>query len=314
MKGIDFLTYTRIQWTVILVIFIVEFVWIKFSSLTFYYNTKDLVTIFLFLMIFYIPYLVYKKFRPDPKILTVFLSVLFLHIFGYLMLVFSYLVATTNQPFVDSTLGALDSYMGFSSPDIVMMFRSHAWLYKSFILIYNSFLFQPYLIIFYFGFFGKSVYLERFFMQFIIASLLTELMAGIFPAAGPYVWYNYPASPDLNAALDHLYELRNNVLDITKKDGIVSLPSFHTILALLYLYTFRHQRKIIFIPILILNLLIIFSCLPIGQHYLTDIIAGVALFALTVAIEQLVYCSVKKNKEPLWVPFQDQVKQNSEIP
>lgn len=307
------MTYARIQWAIVLIVFSIECIWIKFSSLKFYYSIKEFLIQLAFLMVFYIPYLIYKKFRPDPKIMIAFISIVFLQASSYIMLILSYLLASTNQPFVDSTLATMDSYMGFSSRDIVLMFEQHELLFNSFVIIYNSIYIQLYLIVLYFSFLGKSIYLERFLMQFIIAFLLTVLIAGLFPAAGPYVWYNYTPGPSLKSGLNHLLELRNNILDIRKYDGIVNLPSFHTILALLFTYTFRHERKIIFIPILILNLLVIFSCLPIGQHYLADIIAGAVVFAVTLGIEHLIYWGVKKNNESSGITFQGQIKQNFEI-
>ncbi len=126
--------------------------------------------------------------------------------------VLSYLAYTTNQPFLDSTLAAMDSYMAFSSPDIVLMFRNHRGMYDFFNIIFiDSFLIFPCIIILYFSFLGESPYLERFLMQFYYGSLLTILFGALLPAAGPYVWYHYTPSPTLQSALDRLYELRSNI-------------------------------------------------------------------------------------------------------
>ena len=306
------MTYKRIQWTTIFIVLLIEFIWIKCSPVEFYYNAGKCFSLILVIVFLYIMYIFYSKLRPDPKIGMALLSTLFLIICTALLLVLSYLAYTTNLPFVDSTLAAMDGYMGFSSPEIVLMFRNYPWLYIIFSFIYNCILFQSVVVILYFSFIGEKIYLERFLMLFLISLLLTIFIGALLPAAGPYVWYNYSPSPELQSALDRLYEIRNNIVNITKEDGIITVPSFHAIAAFIYIYTFRNEKKIIFIPILILNLLMVFSCLPIGQHYLTDIVAGATVFALTLCIEQLIFWSVNNHNEYLWMTFKKRKKQNYE--
>jgi len=64
--------------------------------------------------------------------------------------------------------------------------------------------------------------------------------------------------------------------------GLVSLPSFHTALGVLFCLTLRHSR--LGWPCLLLNLLMIASTPVMGGHYLVDLLAGallpLGLFAL----------------------------------
>jgi len=205
------------------------------------------------------------------------------------MLTFSYLVATINQPLVDSTLYTIDTYFGVSSPSIVLWFRTHEEWRTVFVHIYNTYNYQFPFVIFYFSSRGDVTQLQRFFMQFMIAAPLTIVLSGFFPAEGPYVWYHYTPDIELLKALNQLRELRHNIVDLTTQNGIVTIPSFHTVMACLYTYAFRNQRKIIFIPILILNILMIFSCLPIGQHYFADLLAGIAVAAIGIGLETLLF-------------------------
>ena len=54
-----------------------------------------------------------------------------------------------------------------------------------------------------------------------------------------------------------------------------------------------------------------FSCLPIGQHYLADILAGIIVFCVTLAIEQLIFWGVTKPSKLKWSPFQKQINQQN---
>jgi hypothetical protein len=198
-------------------------------------------------------------------------------------------VATLNFPFIDSTLVFIDSIFEINSSTIVLWFRTHDSLTYIFSTIYKTYFYQIPFIILYFSIRGDALALQRFVMQFMIALILTIIISGFLPALGPYVWYNYPPSPTLAAALAQLLELRSGVLDFSQKNGIVSLPSFHTVAAFLYMYTFRNENKFIFISIVILNILMVFSCIPIGEHYFADILGAIPTFLVAIWIDSLIY-------------------------
>jgi membrane-associated phospholipid phosphatase len=76
--------------------------------------------------------------------------------------------------------------------------------------------------------------------------------------------------------------LRTISLD-NSSEGLVVFPSFHTTLAVLCIFAARPLR-ILKIPLLALNLLIILSSPAEGAHYFVDIIAGILLAALTMSL------------------------------
>lgn len=294
-KGTSLLSYTYIQWGMVIFLFIFEFIWIQFSSLLFLYDKKLFFAVGILLLILFV-YILYKRFRPDPIILNLLqFSCLFLA-FGPLMVILSYLGATINHPLVDVTLASLDSYVEIYTPAVVFWFRSKGTVYSIFSIIYDSYFLQFLFILFYFSFRKKELILQRYIMQFMIAALLTITISAFLPAAGPFVFYHYPPSAALLSALNHFQELRHNILDIKSPDGLVMFPSFHTIIACIDTYAFRNERKFIFILILILNILVIFSCIPIGQHYFADILGGIAVFLVTVGIEVLLFKVVTRKK------------------
>ncbi|HUX78916.1 MAG TPA: phosphatase PAP2 family protein [Alphaproteobacteria bacterium] len=283
------MTYTKILWSLIGFIFLVDTVWVSLGSFQFYYNLKDLFLQFLFLCSLFLPYVFYKTFRPDPRIVSLLESIVFLFTLITAMLVLSYLVATLRFPLIDAQLVAIDEAFGIKVPALDFWFRNHLEWRRLFVYIYNAYLIQFPLIIFYFSFFDKVTVLQRFLMQVMIAALLTNFISGILPASGPYTWYGYTPNKELALALKQLLLLRENIVDIRTTSGIVTFPSFHSIMALLYTYTFRNEPKYIFIPILLLNLLVIFACIPIGEHYFADILGAVPIFFIAIGCERLLF-------------------------
>jgi membrane-associated phospholipid phosphatase len=71
------------------------------------------------------------------------------------------------------------------------------------------------------------------------------------------------------------------MVDISNVQGLVSMPSFHTALAVLFTYWLRKLRPLFYIAIP-LNVIMILSTPTEGGHYLADVIAGLFLSVLTI--------------------------------
>lgn len=287
------LIYTKLQWGVILpALFFIDIGWIACSSFQISYNAKNYYGLLIIFLALYLPCFFYTKVRPDLKIKAALLAVLYFLSFSALMVTLSYLMATTNEPFYDSILQSTDAYFGYQAPHLIAWFQAHSFWDDFFFYVYSTYYFQIPVIILYLSFSGKLVGLQRFLMQYTLAGIITIIVFGLFPAAGPYEWFQYTPPDYLVSSLKQLHELRDHILDLREENGIIVFPSFHAIMAMIYMYTFREDKKVIFIPFFVLNALMIFSCLSHGHHYLTDLFGAVIVFALAIGIEQLIFWHV----------------------
>lgn len=278
--------YTKIQATLTIFVLLVNLIWISIPSIKFYYSKSELVMFIVLLLALYLPYWYYKKFRPDTRIMTALLSTFFFLSFSFFVFVLSYLTYTLNLPLFDQTFDRWDRFFGFHALDLILWFHDHPWMYFISGEIYNTYYYQLPLVIFYFSFFVNTNDLQRFILLFMIAAILTIFISTFCPSITTYGWYGYTPDPHQARALGRIYELRSSFVNITKGDGIIEFPSFHTAVALIYIYMFRKTNKLIFVPILILNCLMIFTCLIHGGHYLVDLFGGGVVFIVTIAIEQ----------------------------
>lgn len=295
------LSYTKIQWAIVLIVFLINIIWIKFSSFTIYYSLNDLGIYILFILAFYVPYLFYKKFRPDPKIMLVLQSGCWLLSFTGAAVVLSYLAYSTNRPLITETLANIDSYLGVSPPDIVMWFWSYRWLNILSIIFYFSFLYQKPFILLYFSLREDVKHLQRFIMQYMFTVLLTICIGAYFPAEGTYAWYHFEPYASQWGDLQRLYEVRQNILNLRGLNGIIEFPSLHTALGVIYIYAFRDERKIIFIPIVILNILLFFSCISTGGHFLIDVLAGIAVAVIAIGMEKFLFKEIRNSRKKLCI-------------
>ena len=66
--------------------------------------------------------------------------------------------------------------------------------------------------------------------------------------------------------------------DLSQLQGLISFPSYHTVLAVLL--TYAHRRSALLPPIALVNGVMLFSIPSYGGHYLIDMIAGAAVALL----------------------------------
>ena len=85
--------------------------------------------------------------------------------------------------------------------------------------------------------------------------------------------------------LEQLEGLRDGSLSTLSMDGVVGMvtfPSFHTILALLVVWASRATWW--FWPAALLNAVVIASTLPVGGHHLADLVGGALVTAVTIGV------------------------------
>jgi membrane-associated phospholipid phosphatase len=74
-----------------------------------------------------------------------------------------------------------------------------------------------------------------------------------------------------------------HTFSIDRLQGIITFPSFHTILSIIFIYVHRPPARS-FVPVAILNALMLLAIPSVGHHYLIDMISGAAVAAVCIAI------------------------------
>jgi membrane-associated phospholipid phosphatase len=120
----------------------------------------------------------------------------------------------------------------------------------------------------------------------------------LFPAAGAVVHYHLPVAPG-TLYVSQMAGLRDGTfrtINPFDSEGLVVFPSFHAALAVLCACAARPLR-ILKIPLIALNLLIILSSPFEGAHYFIDIIAGIMLAALTISLPGYILSGISRLKK-----------------
>ncbi len=196
--------------------------------------------------------------------------------------IYSYDVATLRMPMCDQLFTRMDAALGFNwmagfhlvtSNRTVRYILSHA---------YNSMILQIFASLAYFAVTGRGDRNRELLYIGMVAALITISLSGLFPALGPF---GKGGMPEWSAVLVTIRNGSLSAFALTDMEGIVAFPSFHTVLAILFGYVHRPPSWS-FVPMLILNVLMLVAIPFAGHHYLVDIIAGAAVAAVSIAIVQ----------------------------
>ena len=139
---------------------------------------------------------------------------------------------------------------------------------------------------------GNGERLSEFLALLCLASLGLAVGMVLVPAAGAFVYFapaqhlfdNFAGQGEMWPFLDAFNALRDGSLtkiDLSSVQGVVSFPSFHTMLGILVTYALRDTRPL-FMAVAAINAVMIVSTLPVGGHYLADVIAGAAISAAAI--------------------------------
>ena len=119
----------------------------------------------------------------------------------------------------------------------------------------------------------------------ILSSLMTVPMLWVFPVAGAFVAFDHVSLPHASFTADYLGMRAHALAQIPLDDprGIISFPSFHASSAVLLTYLVR-GIPVLYPAMLLFNGLMVLGTPVFGGHYLVDVLAGLAVAGLTIAI------------------------------
>lgn len=228
-------------------------------------------------------YIVYTRLRPEPGIAAALETILYLAVSSQAGAVLSYLIVGTGAPLVDAVYARADAALGFDWMAWFEFVRAHLWLRTTLAVAYASLLPQMVPLVVVLAFSRRFDDLRAFVAAMTAAMFITLFVSSLFPAAGAWVQYGLGSRVDLAqlSDFDALRSHRLSSINLTHLQGLISMPSFHTALAVLYVWAMRHCPKW-FGGFLLLNALLVMSTLSEGGHYLVDVFGGAATSLVSI--------------------------------
>lgn len=225
-------------------------------------------------------------------------------------------LAATKAPYVDDVLIAIDRRLfGSSWLDIATFFSRRPLTTAILSFVYSSLSWQPFVIL------GLLVLRRRhsearsITLTWLIASTLCVLAMPVAPALGGYLHYgtrpaDFPyvlvtAAWDFEPLITAIRSGQLRALGAAPIVGIVTFPSFHAAGAIILGYYGRHATA--GFAIFAINAAMLISTVPIGGHYIVDVLAGAAIALVAIAVTASVHASAASGRpaEPVGSPPKD---------
>lgn len=206
------------------------------------------------------------------------------------------ILASTNLPYRDAELAAIDRMLlpiDWLTISTALTANKTAAFFLNLAYIFIPFL--PLVLIFTLALAGQLQRLRVFVLAWAVCLVFVILIFPLVPAMGYYLHSGVPenemAGVFVNIGWSHikvLQPLRDGLvrdLQVASYSGIVTFPSFHASAAILMAWGFYGMPALRWSGLL-WNGLMLVSAMPIGAHYLIDILVGVLLAVVSLGIAQ----------------------------
>ncbi|MGM4921885.1 phosphatase PAP2 family protein [Tardiphaga sp. 804_B3_N1_9] len=298
----------KLAWSVIIGLAIVDLVWLAMTDLQLAPSSWIAIvrvisfSLFAVLLCELISQRLQGKSDPIGRLLklvadylgTVTVAMVAFALLAAVVIIFCCLAANASLPLQDLRLAALDASLGFDWKSFVASANSNNLISRALLRAYQN---TGHVLLFTMLWLCLSNRLERL-AEFMALLCLTSIgiAAGmlILPGAGAYALHQPALNTFSNFGADAgtwwyqlLMQFRSAQpplidFDTPNINCLVTFPSGHTILGLITTYALR-DRLYTFLPALLLNGVMIISTLPVGGHYLADLIGSGAVSAVSIA-------------------------------
>jgi membrane-associated phospholipid phosphatase len=206
----------------------------------------------------------------------------------------SYLITSADLPLRDALLADFDRVLGFDWLGFLNATNSSPLLAKLLTWAYQTTGPVSLLVIVWLAFHRRGERLAEFIAVLSLSAVALCATMWLVPAAGGFAFYepapelfgNYSAQGEMWSFARAFTMLRSgalSVIDLSALEGVVSFPSFHTMLGLMTIYAVRDTRWLM-IPVLLVNGDMIVSTLTVGGHHLADVLAGAGLIFAAILL------------------------------
>jgi membrane-associated phospholipid phosphatase len=240
-----------------------------------------------------------QRFNPPAsRLLTAFAQIFaFAAVASYL----SYAaMAASPFPLADALLSRADAAIGFDWLAWFAWLKANPALHVVLAKAYASAPLQVFALLLYFAYADAERVDEALLATILSVGLIIPGMV-LLPAVGAWSHYGIGVEPWRSEIL----ALRAHTLQtVGTMQGIISFPSFHTVMAIVLANMARGRRW--FLPVLVLNVLLIASVMSEGAHYGVDMLAGVAVACVAIGASRtvLAWCASASRREGVPAPPQ----------
>ncbi len=237
----------------------------------------------------------YSRWRSDPRLASGLLCTAQVIAFATVAAPLSYVAASAGAPLWDLRLDVIDRALGFDWKALLSWMNASPVIYALLRPIYLSLSLQMTTVVLCLAFSGRFLGLRIYTLAFFTVVLVSIGISAGLPAAGAWAYYALaPADsqilPAVSTSWPVFYGLRDGtfrLLVAVGAEGIITFPSVHAALAVLVTIALW-PIAVLRWACLLLNTAMLAATPIDGSHYLIDVLAGIALAALSLLLAQAI--------------------------
>jgi hypothetical protein len=221
---------------------------------------------------------VYTVLRPAAHVSAMALVFVQIELFSVMATILSYLVISLGHPLQDDFLAHCDAWLGFDWNAYADLVRGSDWGMSIFGNAYLTAFGQVLVLALIFGLTDQRPSLYRLVGTLSFGLLIILLISIWMPAIGAYLHSGHgefgPAA--FGEPLRALHDGRIRKIDFAEIHGVITFPSYHAVISLALILASWPSRFLRY-PVLLLETVVLLSVPAFGEHYLSDVLAGIGV-------------------------------------
>lgn len=194
---------------------------------------------------------------------------------------------TPFQP-IDMLLAKLDQAMGINTPALMAWTAHHPYVHKILAMAYGFLYVEIVAVPLLLPFFKGDDKVNYFFITMLVAFIIGTTIYYFFPTAAPAaVFHSAYFMSGEHATYLKFYQIHHYQPVASGDGGLIAFPSFHVAWAII-LTCATFSKKWLFVPLALVNIILIVATVLLGFHYLVDVFGGFFLAALAMLLTQLI--------------------------
>lgn len=198
------------------------------------------------------------------------------------------LLSATDLPLMDGELAMADRALGFDWLTLWHLLNRSPFLIEALTAIYHTIFWQPILLFPLLFAKGRGERCWTMLHAWMLGLVISVALFPIFPAKAAFNYYNVSQPPGSSAAnfwpiMEAIRENGFRILDHRSVRGMITFPSFHAASGIFFIWGTLTLRWVKW-PVVALNVAMILTAIPIGGHYAVDVIGGIVIAMLAIAV------------------------------
>lgn len=233
-----------------------------------------------------------RQAKAAPRVALALIGAAIFTGFTAVSSVFIFALFPLPNPLIDPTLIQADAVLGYHWPSAVALLAQYPGFAAVLGYVYHSSLVQIFLTIVLLAALSRETALHRFLLVGIMTLIFAVAIWWIIPSVGPSAFQSIPEADRLATGLYFNPAYGQHLLNLVQVGprrispevvtGVVAFPSYHMIMALMVVWFSRGTFA--FLPFAAINTAMVPATLTHGGHHLVDLLAGLAVFAVSVWI------------------------------